>query len=333
MRCSALLLAGSIALAGSPALLRAQDVNVTVSPGSEGTTASTDDFPTVQMALDHAPEPGPGGRLVLHIAPGVYPERVYVSPLRPRVTLLGTGADPSQVVITAAQNAHIAQGTFFTETVEVLGDAFEADNLTFENTAGNTGQALAVSVSADRAVFKHCRFLGDQDTLFANFGRQYYVDSYIRGGVDFIFGNATAVFDHDEIHSIRPGYIAAQSRTSPSQTTGFVFLHSRLTADELNGKSIFLGRPWRAFSRVVYLYTELPATVSSEGWSAWSHSAPPPTNTFFAEYQSTGPGASAATRVPWSHQLSAAEAKQFAPRVFLRGADRWDPVAAAARLP
>ena len=53
-------------------------------------------------------------------------------------------------------------------------------------------QAVAAAVRADRAIFKHCRFLGHQDTLFADYGRQYYVDSYIEGGVDFIFGNATA---------------------------------------------------------------------------------------------------------------------------------------------
>ncbi len=318
---------------------RAQDVHVSVSPTSKGTTSSRDDFPTIQMALDHAPDPGPGGRLVLHIAPGTYHERVYVSPLRPSTTFLGTGSDPSQVVIASAQNARSTQGTFFSETVEVLGDHFEADNVTFENTAGLVGlagQAVAIAVSSDRAVFKHCRFVGDQDTLFANYGRQYYTESYISGGVDFIFGNATAVFDKSEIHEIRPGYLTAQSRTSASQTTGYVFSHSRITTDDLGGRPFFLGRPWRSFSRVVFLNTEMPENLSPQGWSTWGHDTPnaeEPRDTFYAERGSTGPGARAQARVSWSHQLSAAEANKFEPRVFLAGADRWNPELDAARLP
>ncbi len=312
---------------------QAQDVHVDVSPSSKGDTTSTKDFPTIQMALDHAPEPGPGGRLFLHIAPGTYYERVWVSPLRPRTTFLGTGGDPSQVVITAAQSAKTAGGTFFTETVAIHGEDFQADNLTFENSAGPVGQAVAVAVNADRAIFKHCRFLGDQDTLFANAGRQFYTDSYIAGGVDFIFGNATAVFTHREIHILRPGYLTAQSRTAPTQTTGYVFTHSRITAGDLGGKPFYLGRPWRAFSRVIFLATEMPETLSPQGWAPWTSNAPTPETAYYAEFGNTGPGARTDQRVPWSHRLSAAEAKLFETRIFLGGADHWDPEAEAAKLP
>jgi pectinesterase len=312
--------------------LRAQDVHVHVSPTSTGTTASTDDFPTIQMALDHAPDVGPRGRLYVHIAPGTYRERVWVSPLRARTTLLGTGTDPSQVVITAAQNARSSQGTFFSETVEVNGDDFQADNVTFGNMAGNTGQAVAIAVHSDRAIFKRCRFLGDQDTLFANFGRQYYLDSYIRGGVDFIFGNAAAVFDKSEIHILRPGYLTAQSRTQPTQETGFVFQHSRVTADDFGDRPFYLGRPWRAYSRVVFLDTDLPASLSPEGWSAWKR-GDDPGNTYYGERNSSGAGARPKTRVPWSHQLTAEQAKPFETRQFLSGKDHWNPEREASSLP
>ena len=151
---------------------------------------------------------------ISRLRPGVYHERVIVTQNHTNITLVGMGKSPADVVITNSLNAKQAGGTFFTETVEINGDGFEADNLTFENTAGNTGQAVAAAVRADRAVFKNCRFLGHQDTLFADYGRQYYVDSYIEGGVDFIFGNAAAVFDHTELHANGPGYLTAQSRTS-----------------------------------------------------------------------------------------------------------------------
>src|SRR5271170_6593739 len=254
--------------------VNAQDVHVRVdpsaphaNPGDENLTV----FPAIQNALDHHPWPGPGGRVYIEIEPGTYRERVIITQNHPNITLIGIGKSPEDVVITNAMNAKQGGGTFFTETVEINGTGFEADNLTFENAAGNTGQAVAVADRADRSIFKHCRFLGHQDTLFADYGRQYYVDSYIEGGVDFIFGNAAAVFDNTELHANGPGYLTAQSRTAANQTTGYVILNSRVTSgivpaagsDSLAPRrdTIALGRPWRPFSRVVYIDTELPADV------------------------------------------------------------------------
>jgi pectinesterase len=322
-----------------PIASHAQDVHVRVSPdvktGIEGTT----EFPTIQMAMDHHPFAGKGpdgkpGRVFIEIAPGVYHERVIVTQNHTNIVLVGMGKSPSDVVITNSLNAKQAGGTFFTETVEINGDGFEADDITFENAAGNTGQAVAVADRADRSVFKHCRFLGHQDTLFADYGRQYYVDSYIEGGVDFIFGNAAAVFDHDEIRSNGPGFLTAQSRTSANQTTGYVMLDSRVTSgiEGMPKDRIGLGRPWRSYSRVVYINTELPADIIPEGWSAWGQMSPA-LHAYYAEFHDSGPGANPAARVPWSHQLTAREAAQFRPRVFLAGKDQWDPIAEAAKLP
>jgi pectinesterase len=331
----------------------AQDVHVRVdpsaphaNPGNENLTV----FPTIQNALDHHPWPAPGGRVYIEIAPGTYRERVIVTQNHPNITLLGTGKSPEDVVITNSLNAKQAGGTFFTETVEINGTGFEADNLTFENTAGDTGQAVAAAVRADRSIFKHCRFLGHQDTLFADYGRQYYVDSYIEGGVDFIFGNATAVFDHTEIHANAPGYLTAQSRTAADQTTGYVILNSKVTSSINHDappmdaatpgakssaaahSSTGLGRPWRPYSRVIYINTELSADVNPAGWNNWNNPANEKT-AYYAESNSTGPGASPTTRVPWSHQLTPADARSFLPANFLAGKDHWRPEAEAATLP
>ncbi len=328
-------------------LAYAQDVHVRVSPdvktGIEGTT----EFPTIQMALDHHPFPdigpdGKPGRVFIEIAPGIYHERVNVTQNHPNITLIGMGKSSEDAVITNSLNAKQAGGTFFTETVEVNGPGFEADNLTFENTAGNTGQAVAIVVRADRSIFKHCRFLGHQDTLFADYGRQYYVDSYIEGGVDFIFGNATAVFDHSEIHANAPGYLTAQSRTSPDQTTGYVILDSKVTSgiDHTSEPSttgqakqtISLGRPWRPYSRVVFINTWLPADLLPQGWSLWGKNPEEP-KAYYAEFNSTSPGARPSDRVAWSHQLDAATAAQFHPEIFLAGSDHWDAKLEARKLP
>jgi pectinesterase len=310
----------------------AQDVHVYVSPTNNAGDASIDHFATIQRAMDHAPQPGPQGRLYVHIAPGIYSERVIVTANRPRTTFLGDRNDPSQVVITAAQNAKSAGGTFFSETVDIEAPAFQADGVTFANTAGATGQAVAIAVRSDKAIFKHCRFLGYQDTLFADAGRQYYTDSYITGGVDFIFGNAAAVFDRVEIHEQTPGYLTAQSRTGPNETTGYVIANSTVTSEELDGKTFYLGRPWRDYARVVVLKTDLPAQLSLKGWSAWRKNKTP-AQAFFAEYKNAGPGAASAMREPWVHQLSEQEAKQFDPQEFLHGTDGWNPLVEAAKLP
>ena len=310
----------------------AQDVHVRVSPDPTGGVSSADNFPTIQMALDHAAQPGAGGRLYVHISPGAYHERVMVTQNHPRVTLLGMGKDAGDVVITASENAKSAGGTFFSSTVFVSGEGFEADNLTFQNAAGNTGQAVAISVRSDRAIFKHCRFLGDQDTLFADWGRQYYVDSYIEGGVDFIFGNAAAVFADVEVHIIRAGYLTAQSRTSLNQPTGYVFLHARVTNADLGGKQFYLGRPWRPFSRVLFLESELPEGLSPQGWSPWKPAVSLGT-AFYGERGNTGPGAGMSGRAKGSHALTEEEAAAFMPDRFLAGDDHWNPIAEAAKLP
>jgi pectinesterase len=318
--------------------LSAQDIHVKVDPNGNGSIASTTDYTTIQQALDHAPDAPPNGRVVISITPGIYRERIMVTRNRPRVTFLGLGKVPQDVVLTASMNAKSAGGTFLSATTDVEGDSFEADNVTFENAAGNTGQAVAIAVRSDRALFKHCRFLGDQDTLFADFGRQYYLDSYIAGGVDFIFGNATAVFDHDEIHILRPGYLTAQSRTESAQTTGYVITHSKVTAtfDPATGTggrtTFYLGRPWRPYSRVIIMNTELPALLDSAGWSLWKKDDPTPT-AYYAEFHNTGLGANTAQRAPWSHQLTAAEATAYEPQTLLAGTDHWNPLAEAAKLP
>ena len=315
--------------------LLAQDVHVKVDPNGGGSIASTNNFATIQQALDHAPE-APNGRIYISIAPGTYHERINVTRLRPRETLLGTGKRPEDVVVTAAQFAKQAGGTYFTETAQINADDFEADNITFENTAGPVGQAVAVTIRSDRAIFKHCRFLGDQDTLFADYGRQFYLDSYIAGGTDFIFGNATAVFERDEIHEIRNGFLTAQSRTAPTQTTGYVIDHSLVTGDPgtgPDGKPVMfhLGRPWRVYSRVVVMNSDLPANLAPEGWSAWGKGDTP--QAFYAQYNNGGPGWRPSEFVPWSHNLTDKEAAAFEPQAFLRGADNWDPRAEAAKLP
>jgi len=279
------------------------------------------DFETIQRAIDHAPFVPDGQRLNIEIRPGIYKERLVVPQDRPRTTFLGENA--ATTIITAAMSAKEAGGTFLSSTVDVQGAEFHAENITFENTFGVGSQAVALMIHSDRAEFHRCRFLGWQDTLYASTGRQYYKDCYIEGHVDFIFGNATAVFDNCEIHSRGDGYLTAHSRTSPDLPTGYVFYHSRLTAENQTRGS-FLGRPWRPYSRVVYIDCAMDAFIRPEGWDNWSDAKNEAT-AWYAEFGSTGPGAKTVERASWAHQLTQQQATAFQPDVFLRGSDGWNP--------
>ena len=298
-------------------------------------------FTTIQAAVSAAPE----GGAVIRIAPGTYREVVHVD--KPGIEFRGEGKSPEDVVLVYGNSAASTCGTGCSATLFVTGRDFFAGNMTIQNDYSKTtevpSQAVAVSVRADRAVFRRVRLLGAQDTLYASSmgcmngaqpgkdcvtGRQYYADCYIEGHVDFIFGDAKAVFENCEVRSIAHaagGYVTAQSNTRPRQDAGYVFNHCRLTADEGAGK-VYLGRPWRDYSTVVYLNTEMGAHIQPEGWSEWK-SAPVPRlpTAMYAELGSTGPGANAGGREALSKQLSAEEAKRYETKEYLKGTDGWDP--------
>ncbi|RVT46344.1 pectin esterase, partial [Rubrivivax albus] len=181
---------------------------------------------------------------------------------------------------------------------------------TFANAAGPVGQAVAVRITADKARFFHCRFLGFQDTLYThgNESRQYYFDCYIEGTVDFIFGSSTALFDSCVIYGKKGGYFTAAS-TPQQKTFGYVFRNCKFTGNAADG-SFYLGRPWRPYAKVLIVNSYLSAIVNKKGWDNWGNAANESTTTF-AEFGNTGEGAATTERVSWSKSITADEAKQL----------------------
>ena len=192
---------------------------------------------------------------------------------------------------------------------------------------------MALRLTADRAVLTKVRLLGAQDTLYAaskspdSPSRQYFRDCYVEGHVDFIFGDAKAFFDRCHIHGIANEIvmITAQSKVKPEQDSAYVFDRCRITADA-GVKELWLGRAWRPYATVVFMRTRIDAPLQPAGWREWT---PGTTDTFktatYREYESTGQGASIATREPSSKQLSRAEAAAWSRKKFLSGADGWRP--------
>lgn len=278
------------------------------------------DTKSVQAAVDRVPEYNTH-RFIIHVKPGIYREQIKILQTKPFITFQGD--DPLKTILTFNLSARTSGDTRLSYTAYVSGSDFRGENITFENSYGVGSQAVAAYINTDRVIFRNCRFLGWQDTLFAHGGRQYYKDCYIEGHVDFIFGNGTAVFENCIIHSKGPGYVTAHWRLSDSENNGFVFLNCRLTGDD-SGKGVYLGRPWRSFGRVVFINCWMGAHIKPEGWDNWRDPAREKTARF-AEYKSTGPGANPAARVLWSKQLKDSEVQLFATRSFLKGVDNWNP--------
>ena len=283
-------------------------------------------FTSVQKAIMAVPSGSRDNPVIIHIAPGTYKEIIYVQ--REKCFFRLVGDNPTNTILSFNLYAGITNvdgnpiGTFRTPSATIDADDFTAENLTFENSAGPIGQALAIRVDGDRASFRNCRFLGWQDTIFLNRGRQYFDDCYICGHVDFIFGAATAWFEHCHINCLGNGYITAAS-TPVDQPYGFVFSHCTITGDK-PGVETYLGRPWRIYASTIFLNCEMSDVVRPVGWFDWKKPEAHQTARY-AEYNNTGAGANPAARPDWTKQLSKSEASKITVRKVLGGTDNWDP--------
>lgn len=271
-------------------------------------------FKTVQAALDAIPKNNKKP-VIVFIRNGVYKEKLRLDSSKRLVTLLGE--DKFNTILTYDDHTgKIAPNgqTINTRTswsVKIEAPDFIAQNLTFENSAGFTaGQAVAVEVNGDRAIFRNCRFVGHQDVLFANSkkSRQYYESCYIEGTTDFIFGEATAWFQQCHIHSKKNSHVTAAA-TPKEKKYGYVFYDCVLTGDT-SLHNVSLGRPWQPNAQVAYLFSYIGPHIKPEGWAAWNGNQNHVTARYF-EYRNYGASARSSARVRWSRQLTEDEAKQY----------------------
>ncbi len=286
-------------------------------------------YTSVRAAIDAAPQltHAGAGHWTIFVKAGIYREIVYIQREKRFISLVGEDAERTTITFDLFNDFPAADGkpiaTFRTPTVYLDADDFTVENITFANTAGAAkGQALAIRVDGDRAIFRRCRFLGWQDTILVNRGRHYFEDCYIAGSTDFIFGGATAYFERCTIHAAGSGYLTAAS-TPDFAPYGFVFAHCKITGESPAVKT-YLGRPWRDYAQTVFLFTEMSAHVRPEGWDNWKKPYAEKVS-HYSEYGSTGPGANDAARVKWAKPLTEKEARTLTPKKVLGGSDGWDP--------
>ncbi len=274
----------------------------------------TGDYKTVQEAINSVPDQK-SSETKIYIKNGIYKEKLELSKDKINITLIGESREG--VILTnddfaSKLNSSGQQfGTSGSASFVVAGSDFKAKNITFENSSGNVGQAVAVRIDSDRVIFDNCKFIGFQDTLYpkGDGTRQYYKNCYIEGATDFIFGAATAIFDQCEIFAKKGGTYITAAKTSETNPFGFVFLNCKLTTNSGNS-TYYLGRPWGNFARTVFIKCELGAHIKPEGWHNWSKPEAEAT-TFYAEYQSIGAGGNTSSRIGWSHLLTAEESSEY----------------------
>lgn len=265
--------------------------------------------------------------VLIYIKNGVYKEKLHLDFTKDFVTILGE--NPFSTILT--YDDHTGKMDSNGDTINtrtswsflVKGNNFSAENITFQNASGfNAGQAVAVESDGDKAIFKNCRFIGNQDVLFTNNdnSRQYYKDCYIEGTTDFIFGSATAWFEHCHIHSKKNSHITAAS-TPLNHPFGFIFNDCVLTGDSALHE-VSLGRPWKPYASVCYIHCYIGQQIKPDGWSNWNKTDNYKTARY-AEYENYGPSSDTAKRVVWSKQLTAGEVRKYTVKNVFKN---WNPL-------
>lgn len=284
------------------------------------------DFFTVQQAIDAIPS-FRNKETTVYIRKGRYKERLLLPADKNRVTFIGEDRDST--VLSSDDYAQKKNcfgenmGTSGSAGFYIYGNDFTATGLTFENSAGPVGQAVAVLTMGDRVVFRKCRFLGNQDTFYtkAEHTRVYCEDCYIEGTVDFIFGKSTAVFNRCHIHSKSDAYVTAAA-TPEDQEYGYLFYQCTLTADP-GVKAVYLGRPWRPYAKVAYVKCDIGGHIRPEGWHNWGKVDNEKT-TEYVEIDNRGEGAALSGRVGWMKKP--AKKKSYTMEAYLEGKDGFNPI-------
>ena len=298
------------------------------------------DFKTVQEAINACPDYSHAEITRILVRKGTYKEQVIIPHSKFRLYIKGEEARGTVITYDKYAKAtwpgrDFAVGTSGSASVYIHSSYVTFEDITFENSSGEgkeIAQAVAVFTDGDFLFFNRCRFIGNQDTLYTygRFGkeggikRNYYTDCYIEGTTDFIFGPSICYFEGCHIHSKKNSYVTAAS-TLKGQKYGYVFHNCKLTADPGIDK-VYLGRPWGAYAKTVFIDCFLDGHIVPEGWHDWEKEGKPDTrkNSFYGESGNYGPGARG-PRVKWAHKI---KAKNYTfEKVMYQKEDgiKWDP--------
>ena len=263
------------------------------------------DYTTIQEAINAVPS-GSSDRSIIYVKNGIYEEnKLYVSSTKLNLTILGENVDST--IITHSPT-HASPG-FGSASLKIAAKNFTAYNLTIENSFGAGSQAEALATSTDAQQFAHCKFVGYQDTYYSGSSyRNYFKDCLIIGAVDYVFGNATVLFDSCQVHNVRSRSWITAASTAKSSRFGYVFKNCMVTGN-YGVKDVYFGRPWKDYPKVLFMECYLSDCVNPVGWHNTWH--PDMSTVDFMEYNNYGPGSDVSNRIDYSRQLSEEEASAY----------------------
>ncbi|KAI3789921.1 hypothetical protein L2E82_02728 [Cichorium intybus] len=320
-----------------PGWLKANDRKLLQAGGSITADAvvaadGSGNFTRVMDAINAVPDHN-NRRYVIYVKKGVYQEYVEIGKKKTNIMMIGDGMN--HTVISGNHNFVDGWTTYRSATFAVKGQGFIARDMKFENTAGpEKHQAVAFRSDSDLSVIFRCAITGYQDTLYAHSMRQFYRECLITGTVDFIFGDGAVVFQNCQILarkglSNQKNTITAQGRKDPNQPSGFAIQFSNISVepDLINSSiSTYLGRPWKLYSRTIFMQSYISSFIKPEGWLEWNGNFALDT-LYYAEYMNYGPGAGLGSRVRWPglHAINeSSQANNFTVAQFLLG-NSWLP--------
>jgi len=279
---------------------------------------------------------------VIYVKRGTYKEKLIIPQWLTNIEICGedrdntiiTWDDHANIRISSSSRGELGSspsgrlggvpmGTFRTYTLKIEGSYITLTNITIENNSARLGQAVALHTEGDCLVFRNCRFLGHQDTIYTGIARTrlYFINCYIEGTTDFIFGPSTAWFEQCHIHCKADSYITAAS-TPKDVHYGYVFNNCRIDCAP-NVSKVYLGRPWRDYGYTLFMNCELPRQICPEGWHHWQKEREQTAR--YMEYNNRGEGAATNQRAAWSRQLTKKEAGQITLERVFAISDTWQP--------
>ncbi|KAG1445063.1 hypothetical protein G6F56_010047 [Rhizopus delemar] len=303
---------------------------VTLASAASVSVCSSCTYKTISAAL--AALPSGSTTYTVSIAAGTYTEKLSIT--RSNVIL----KPASGTVTVQYSSGHNTQSSTGSDTdsavLTITGSNVKLYNMIIANTYKQTKNIanLAMNLAGSQAFFYNVKFYGFQDTLLINRGGSgYFKSCYVEGSVDYIWGYGTGYFDQCTIASNQKGgSITAHNRDSSTATGGFYFNSCTIKATVPSGplastysssisftsssqfsSTCYLGRPWGAYARVIYMYSTIGSDIMPAGWSIWSTSSPNTAHAIFGEYSNSGSGAWSSSRASFATKLTATEASNY----------------------
>jgi pectin methylesterase-like acyl-CoA thioesterase len=331
---------------------RRLEAGATVTVAADG----SGDFKKVQDAINALP--GDGRARTISIAKGIYHEAITVPANRRGLTIKGATGNASDVVIYNDRAHGMAKpgggvyGTQGSATATFRASDMTVTGVKIMNTFNPSQhpeigpydtQAVALAAIGDRQVYSNSQFISTQDTVLVKATaptaqtRQYFRDVYIKGTVDYLFGDATAVFDHSYLEQTDRGRGLGGNIVAPntdsSKKYGILITNSTI-ASKSAADTFTLGRPWHntptAIGQTLIRDSVLPIGIKKA--APWTDMMPDFSwrSARFFEYNNTGPGTFPDRCLsgcgPSSRpELSAAQAGDYTAAKYLAGTDGWNP--------